>query len=118
MTDQAAALQLANFSKSAASALVNLRNAANRAGESFTALNVDNALDLLANVKGNLKDVERSVAEGTIKPLPRETVSILYPGSGQFRLVKRECPPPDSIFYRSLLSLISKLSIKKSMIID
>ena len=77
VTDQAAALQLANFSKSAASALVNLRNAANRAGESFTALNVDNALDLLANVKGNLKDVERSVAEGTIKPLPRETVSIL-----------------------------------------
>ncbi|KAL5257851.1 hypothetical protein ACHWQZ_G012707 [Mnemiopsis leidyi] len=73
VTDQAAALQLSNFSKSAASALVNLRNAANRAGESFTALNVDNALDLLANVKGNLKDVERSVAEGTIKPLPRET---------------------------------------------
>ena len=75
ITDQPAALQLANFSKSAASALVNLRNAANRAGESFTALNVDNALDLLANVKGNLKDVERSVADGTIKPLPRETVS-------------------------------------------
>lgn len=76
MTDQPAALQLATFSKSAASALVNLRNAANRAGESFTALNVDNALDVLASVKGHLKDIERCVAEGTVKPLPRESVSI------------------------------------------
>ena len=45
--DEAVALQLANFAKGCAVSLVELRNAANRAGESFTALNVDNALELL-----------------------------------------------------------------------
>ena len=51
-------------------------NPTTRAGESFTALNVDSALQLLDNVKENLKDVERSVSDGSLQPLPGESVSL------------------------------------------
>ncbi len=71
--DKAAALQLANCTKNMASALTDLRSAANKAQEACGAHEIDNALDIIKALEDHLEEIRRTADTNKLLPLPGET---------------------------------------------
>ncbi|XP_042587905.1 talin-1 [Cyprinus carpio] len=76
ISDQASAMQLSQCSKTLASALAELRTAAQKAQEACGPLEIDNALTMVRGLERDMQETKASAAEGKLKPLPGETVSV------------------------------------------
>lgn len=76
--DQAAAMSLANASKSMAAALAELRAAATKAHEACGSLEVDGAIDQIHDMEKELLEIRSAAQSGRLLPLPGETVSLVY----------------------------------------
>nr|XP_015193068.1 PREDICTED: talin-1 isoform X1 [Lepisosteus oculatus]XP_015193073.1 PREDICTED: talin-1 isoform X1 [Lepisosteus oculatus] len=72
--DQASAMQLSQCAKNLASALAELRTAAQKAQEACGPLEVDNALNVVRNLEKDMQEAKASAANGKLKPLPGETL--------------------------------------------
>lgn len=71
--DPITATQLANFAKSTASSLGDLRDAADKAAEACGTLEIDSALDAVSSLGRDLEAYEKSAEEGKLLPLPGDT---------------------------------------------
>ncbi|XP_022084654.1 talin-1-like isoform X6 [Acanthaster planci] len=71
--DKAAALQLANCTKNMATALTDLRSAANKAQEACGAQEIDNALDMIKALEDQLDEIRLTADNNKLTPLPGET---------------------------------------------
>uniref|UniRef100_A0A8C2JY57 Talin 1 n=2 Tax=Cyprinus carpio TaxID=7962 RepID=A0A8C2JY57_CYPCA len=74
ISDQASAMQLSQCSKTLASALAELRTAAQKAQEACGPLEIDNALTMVRGLERDMQETKASAAEGKLKPLPGETL--------------------------------------------
>ncbi|KAJ8287119.1 hypothetical protein GJAV_G00047860 [Gymnothorax javanicus] len=74
ISDQASAMQLSQCAKNLASALAELRNAAQKAQEACGPLEIDNALSVVRGLEKDMQEAKTSAAEGKLKPLPGETL--------------------------------------------
>uniref|UniRef100_A0A8C1L6X7 Talin 1 n=1 Tax=Cyprinus carpio TaxID=7962 RepID=A0A8C1L6X7_CYPCA len=74
ISDQASAMQLSQCSKNLASALAELRTAAQKAQEACGPLEIDNALTMVRGLERDMQEAKASAAEGKLKPLPGETL--------------------------------------------
>ncbi|XP_031433991.1 talin-1 isoform X2 [Clupea harengus] len=72
--DQASAMQLSQCAKNLASALAELRTAAQKAQEACGPLELDNALALVRGLEKDMREAKASAAEGKLRPLPGETL--------------------------------------------
>ncbi|KAJ8260864.1 hypothetical protein COCON_G00165870 [Conger conger] len=72
--DQASAMQLSQCAKNLASALAELRTAAQKAQEACGPLEIDNALSVVRGLEKDMRETKTSAAEGKLKPLPGETL--------------------------------------------
>ncbi|RXN11823.1 talin-1 isoform X1 [Labeo rohita] len=73
ISDQASAMQLSQCAKNLASALAELRTAAQKAQEACGPLEIDNALTMVRGLERDMQEAKASAAEGKLKPLPGET---------------------------------------------
>ncbi|XP_073240951.1 talin-like [Porites lutea] len=71
--DPITATQLANFAKSTATSLGELREAADKAAEVCGTLEIDSALDTVGALGRDLEAYEKSIEEGNLLPLPGDT---------------------------------------------
>lgn len=71
--DSITATQLANFAKSTATSLAELREAADKAAEVCGTLEIDSALDTVGSLGHDLEAYEKSAKDGKLLPLPGET---------------------------------------------
>uniref|UniRef100_A0A9J7YLX8 Talin 1 n=1 Tax=Cyprinus carpio carpio TaxID=630221 RepID=A0A9J7YLX8_CYPCA len=74
ISDQASAMQLSQCSKNLASALAELRTAAQKAQEACGPLEIDNALTMVRGLERDMQEAKASAAEGKLRPLPGETL--------------------------------------------
>ncbi|XP_062870852.1 talin-1 isoform X2 [Trichomycterus rosablanca] len=74
ISDQASAMQLSQCAKNLASALGELRTAAQKAQEACGPLEIDNALNLVKGLEKDMQEAKASAAEGRLRPLPGETL--------------------------------------------
>uniref|UniRef100_A0A671LWH4 Talin-1-like n=1 Tax=Sinocyclocheilus anshuiensis TaxID=1608454 RepID=A0A671LWH4_9TELE len=74
ISDQASAMQLSQCSKNLASALAELRTAAQKAQEACGPLEIDNALTMVRGLERDMQEAKASASEGKLKPLPGETL--------------------------------------------
>ncbi|XP_041914583.1 talin-1 isoform X5 [Alosa sapidissima] len=72
--DQASAMQLSQCAKNLASALAELRTAAQKAQEACGPLEIDNALAVVRSLEKDMQEAKASAAEGKLRPLPGETL--------------------------------------------
>ncbi|KAJ3605813.1 hypothetical protein NHX12_027857 [Muraenolepis orangiensis] len=72
--EQASAMQLSQCAKNLASALAELRTAAQKAQEACGPLEIDNALSMIRGLEKDLQEAKASAAAGRLKPLPGETL--------------------------------------------
>uniref|UniRef100_A0A8D2JCS9 Talin 1 n=1 Tax=Varanus komodoensis TaxID=61221 RepID=A0A8D2JCS9_VARKO len=75
ISDQASAMQLGQCAKNLASALADLRTAAQKAQEACGPLEIDSALSLVQGLERDLQEAKAAAREGKLKPLPGESVS-------------------------------------------
>ncbi|CAG5116694.1 unnamed protein product, partial [Candidula unifasciata] len=73
VSDQSAALNLHNAAKNMSNAVAELRLAASRAQEACTFLEIDSALDQLADLDQDLTDIKHAALTGRLTRLPGET---------------------------------------------
>ncbi|XP_064164643.1 talin-1 isoform X1 [Anguilla rostrata] len=74
ISDQASAMQLSQCAKNLASALAELRTAAQKAQEACGPLEIDNALSVVRGLEKDMQEAKTSANEGKLKPLPGETL--------------------------------------------
>uniref|UniRef100_A0AAR2KJI2 Talin 1 n=1 Tax=Pygocentrus nattereri TaxID=42514 RepID=A0AAR2KJI2_PYGNA len=74
ISDQASAMQLSQCAKNLASALAELRTAAQKAQEACGPLEIDNALTVVRGLERDIQEAKAAAAEGTLRPLPGETL--------------------------------------------
>ncbi|XP_036384028.1 talin-1 [Megalops cyprinoides] len=74
ISDQASAMQLSQCAKNLASALAELRTAAQKAQEACGPLEIDNALSVVRGLEKDMQEAKVSAADGKLKPLPGETL--------------------------------------------
>ncbi|XP_043934374.1 talin-1 [Protopterus annectens] len=74
IADQASAMQLSQCSKNLATALAELRTAAQKAQEACGPLEIDAALSLIRNLEKNMQEAKSAAAEGKLLPLPGESM--------------------------------------------
>ncbi|XP_072515610.1 talin-1 isoform X5 [Salminus brasiliensis] len=74
ISDQASAMQLSQCAKNLASALAELRTAAQKAQEACGPLEIDNALTVVRGLERDIHEAKASAAEGKLRPLPGETL--------------------------------------------
>ncbi|KAA0703636.1 Talin-1 [Triplophysa tibetana] len=74
ISDQASAMQLSQCAKNLASALAELRNAAQKAQDTCGPLEIDNALTVVRGLEKDMQEAKASAAQGKLKPLPGETM--------------------------------------------
>ncbi|NXG64191.1 TLN1 protein, partial [Hemiprocne comata] len=74
ITDQASAMQLNQCAKNLATALAELRTAAQKAQEACGPLEIDSALGLVQSLERDLQEAKAAARDGKLKPLPGETV--------------------------------------------
>ncbi|KAI4878834.1 hypothetical protein NFI96_033545 [Prochilodus magdalenae] len=74
ISDQASAMQLSQCAKNLASALAELRTAAQKAQEVCGPLEIDNALTVVRGLERDIQEAKASAAEGKLRPLPGETL--------------------------------------------
>ncbi|XP_058268728.1 talin-1 isoform X2 [Hemibagrus wyckioides] len=74
ISDQASAMQLSQCAKNLASALAELRTAAQKAQEACGPLEIDNALNMIRGLEKDMQEAKASAAEGKLRPLPGETL--------------------------------------------
>ncbi|XP_030623059.1 talin-1 [Chanos chanos] len=74
ISDQASAMQLSQCAKNLASALAELRTAAQKAQEACGPLEIDNALTVIRGLEKDMQEAKASAGEGKLKPLPGETL--------------------------------------------
>ncbi|KAK6492675.1 talin-1 [Huso huso] len=74
ISDQASAMQLSQCAKNLATALAELRTAAQKAQEACGPLEIDNALNVVRNLEKDMQEAKASAVEGKLKPLPGETL--------------------------------------------
>ncbi|KAI1905173.1 hypothetical protein AGOR_G00013410 [Albula goreensis] len=74
ISDQASAMQLSQCAKNLATALAELRTAAQKAQEACGPLEIDNALSVVRGLEKDMQEAKTSAAEGKLKPLPGETL--------------------------------------------
>ncbi|BFZ14072.1 hypothetical protein BsWGS_17114 [Bradybaena similaris] len=73
VSDQSVALNLHNAAKNMSNAIAELRSAASRAQEACTSLEIDSALDQLADLDQDLTDIKHAALTGRLTRLPGET---------------------------------------------
>ncbi|XP_038826917.1 talin-1-like [Salvelinus namaycush] len=71
--DQASAMQLSQCAKNLATALAELRTAAQKAQEACGPLEIDNALTVVRGLEKDMVEAKASAGDGKLKPLPGET---------------------------------------------
>ncbi|XP_044299828.1 talin-1 isoform X4 [Varanus komodoensis] len=74
ISDQASAMQLGQCAKNLASALADLRTAAQKAQEACGPLEIDSALSLVQGLERDLQEAKAAAREGKLKPLPGESI--------------------------------------------
>uniref|UniRef100_A0A8B9J991 Talin-1 n=1 Tax=Astyanax mexicanus TaxID=7994 RepID=A0A8B9J991_ASTMX len=74
ISDQASAMQLSQCAKNLASALAELRTAAQKAQEACGPLEIDNALTVVRGLERDIQEAKAAAAEGKLRPLPGETL--------------------------------------------
>ncbi|KAK2823577.1 hypothetical protein Q7C36_020177 [Tachysurus vachellii] len=74
ISDQASAMQLSQCAKNLASALAELRTAAQKAQEACGPLEIDNALNMIRGLEKDMQEAKASAAERKLRPLPGETL--------------------------------------------
>ncbi|KAM4707766.1 talin-1 isoform 1-T1 [Discoglossus pictus] len=74
VSDPASAMQLGQCTKNLASALADLRTAAQKAQEACGPLEIDSALNLIRSLEQDLQEARVAAREGKLKPLPGETM--------------------------------------------
>ncbi|NXO78630.1 TLN1 protein, partial [Sitta europaea] len=74
ITDQASAMQLSQCAKNLATALAELRTAAQKAQEACGPLEIDSALGLVQSLERDLQEAKAAARDGKLKPLPGETM--------------------------------------------
>ncbi|XP_026996991.1 talin-1 isoform X2 [Tachysurus fulvidraco] len=74
ISDQASAMQLSQSAKNLASALAELRTAAQKAQEACGPLEIDNALNMIRGLEKDMQEAKASAAERKLRPLPGETL--------------------------------------------
>uniref|UniRef100_A0A8C7LDL5 Talin 1 n=1 Tax=Oncorhynchus kisutch TaxID=8019 RepID=A0A8C7LDL5_ONCKI len=72
--DQASAMQLSQCAKNLATALAELRTAAQKAQEACGPLEIDNALTVVRGLEKDMVEAKASAGDGKLKPLPGETL--------------------------------------------
>uniref|UniRef100_A0A4W5KUL0 Talin 1 n=1 Tax=Hucho hucho TaxID=62062 RepID=A0A4W5KUL0_9TELE len=72
--DQASAMQLSQCAKNLATALAELRTAAQKAQEACGPLEIDNALTVVRGLEKDMAEAKASAGNGKLKPLPGETL--------------------------------------------
>ncbi|KAJ8392765.1 hypothetical protein AAFF_G00072490 [Aldrovandia affinis] len=72
--DQSSAMQLSQCAKNLATALAELRTAAQKAQEACGPLEIDNAISVVRGLEKDLQEAKTSATEGKLKPLPGETL--------------------------------------------
>lgn len=79
VTDQAAATNLHSNIKAMSAALAELRTAASKAQEAMGFMELESALEEVRELDKELLEIKQSASEGTLRPLPGETVSMKCP---------------------------------------
>ncbi|KAE8637076.1 hypothetical protein XENTR_v10003310 [Xenopus tropicalis] len=74
VSDPASAMQLGQCTKNLASALAELRTAAQKAHEACGPLEIDSALNLVRSLEQDLQEARAAAREGKLQPLPGETM--------------------------------------------
>ncbi|XP_040191710.1 talin-1 isoform X1 [Rana temporaria] len=74
VSDPASAMQLGQCIKNLATALAELRTAAQKAQEACGPLEIDSALNLIRSLEQDLKEAKAAAREGKLQPLPGETM--------------------------------------------
>ncbi|XP_075437214.1 talin-1-like [Ascaphus truei] len=74
ISDPASAMQLSQCAKNLASALAELRTAAQKAQEACGPLEIDSALNLIRSLEQDLQDARAAAREGKLQPLPGDTM--------------------------------------------
>ncbi|KAM4689922.1 talin-1-like, partial [Rhinophrynus dorsalis] len=74
VSDPASAMQLGQCTKNLASALAELRTAAQKAQEACGPLEIDSALNLIRTLEQDLQEARAAAREGKLQPLPGETM--------------------------------------------
>ncbi|CAH2297437.1 talin-1 isoform X2 [Pelobates cultripes] len=74
VSDPASAMQLGQCTKNLASALAELRTAAQKAQDACGPLEIDSALNLIRSLEQDLQEAKAAAREGKLKPLPGETL--------------------------------------------
>uniref|UniRef100_A0A8C5AR47 Talin 1 n=1 Tax=Gadus morhua TaxID=8049 RepID=A0A8C5AR47_GADMO len=72
--EQASAMQLSQCAKNLASALAELRTAAQKAQEACGPLEIENALSVIRGLERDMQEAKASAGAGRLKPLPGETL--------------------------------------------
>mgnify|MGYP000109074649 CR=1 FL=1 len=78
VTDQAAATNLHSNIKAMSNALSELRNASSKAQEAMGFMELESALEEVRELDKELLEIKQSANNGSLRPLPGETVSLLY----------------------------------------
>ncbi|KAM3910355.1 LOW QUALITY PROTEIN: talin-1-like [Leptodactylus fuscus] len=74
VSDPASAMQLGQCTKNLATALAELRTAAQKAQEACGPLEIDSALNLIRSLEQDLQEAKAAAREGKLQPLPGETM--------------------------------------------
>ncbi|KAM4050130.1 LOW QUALITY PROTEIN: talin-1 [Anomaloglossus baeobatrachus] len=74
VSDPASAMQLGQCTKNLATALAELRTAAQKAQEACGPLEIDSALSLIRSLEQDLQEAKAAAREGKLQPLPGETM--------------------------------------------
>uniref|UniRef100_A0A8C6KCN5 Talin 1 n=1 Tax=Nothobranchius furzeri TaxID=105023 RepID=A0A8C6KCN5_NOTFU len=74
ISDQASAMQLSQCAKNLASALAELRTAAQKAQDACGQLEIDNALNMVRDLEKDIQEAKAAAREGKLQPLPGDTL--------------------------------------------